>query len=260
MEVNEIKTNNNEFGFEVKGTDTAFMNTLRRMVIDEVPTMAIEWVEFRKNDSVLYDEILAHRLGLIPLKTDLKAYTVPEKCTCKGEGCAKCQVLITLKTKASGIIDSDKLKSKDPAVIPVYDKIPITYLEGDQELDFIATAKLGRGKHHAKWSPAHSWFVQEANITVNNKSPKFEKFKNKFPAAIFDDSGKIDKNKIDSQELIDACEGVCDEIIKVDYNDNNFVMFIESWGQLSPKEIIEASVSELLLKIDEFRTLVNKLD
>ena len=56
-------------------------------MIDEVPTMAIEDVEFRKNNSILYDEMLAHRLGLVVLKTDLKSYDLLEECTCKGKGC-----------------------------------------------------------------------------------------------------------------------------------------------------------------------------
>ena len=62
----------------IKGTTPAFMNTLRRTMIEEVPTMAIEDVEFRKNNGILYDEMIAHRLGLIPLKTDLKGYRMLE--------------------------------------------------------------------------------------------------------------------------------------------------------------------------------------
>ncbi len=63
---------------------------------EEVPTMAIEDVEFRKNNSILYDEIIAHRLGLVPLKTDLKSYNLPEKCKCKGEGCARFQLTVPI--------------------------------------------------------------------------------------------------------------------------------------------------------------------
>src|SRR3989344_7718662 len=102
MEVKEISKKGNKLSFLIKKADLAFVNTLRRMIIDEVPTMAIEDVEFHKNDSVLYDEMVALRLGLIPLVTDLKFYNLPEKCTCNAAGCAKCICEVSLKTKAAG--------------------------------------------------------------------------------------------------------------------------------------------------------------
>ena len=79
----------NKLSLIIKDTTPAFVNALRRIILDEVPTMAIEDVEFRKNNSILYDEMIAHRLGLLPLKTDLKSYTVPEHCKCEGKGCAR---------------------------------------------------------------------------------------------------------------------------------------------------------------------------
>ena len=99
MEI-RVLSNDKEKGklsFIIKDTTPAFVNTLRRIMVEEVPTMAIEDVEFRKNNSILYDEMIAHRLGLISLKTDLKSYNLPENCKCKGEGCARCQLKLTLK-------------------------------------------------------------------------------------------------------------------------------------------------------------------
>ena len=63
--------------FLLKGTTPAYMNLLRRTIMNRVPTMAIEEVELKKNSSVLYDEIIAHRLGLVVLSTDLKSYDLP---------------------------------------------------------------------------------------------------------------------------------------------------------------------------------------
>jgi DNA-directed RNA polymerase subunit D len=260
MDIKILTKEDNKTSFLIKGTDTAFVNTLRRTIIDEVPTMAIEDVEFKSNDSVLYDEILAHRLGLVPLKTDLKGYNLPNKCTCKGEGCAKCQVILSLKTKASGIIDTSKIKSKDPKIVPVYEGIPITKLIGDQALEFNAMAQLGKGKEHIKWSPGHAWFVQEPTVKINNSSPKFEEFKDKYPPQAFDSSGKLDKNAIEaSPNLVDACDGVCDDVLKVEYSKENFVFFLESWGQLSPKQIIDRAALEFLEKLEEFNSLVSGL-
>jgi DNA-directed RNA polymerase subunit D len=77
--------------FLLKKTTPAFANALRRVIIDYVPTMAIEDIEFSKNSSILYDEIIAHRLGLTPIKTDLKSYNLISDCKCKGETKAKMQ-------------------------------------------------------------------------------------------------------------------------------------------------------------------------
>ena len=80
MEI-RVLDNNKEQGklsFILRDSNPVFANTLRRLMIDEVPTMAIDDVEFSKNNSILYDEMIAHRLGLIPLKTDLKSYNLPE--------------------------------------------------------------------------------------------------------------------------------------------------------------------------------------
>src|SRR3989344_1750302 len=82
--------------FIVKGSNPAFVNAIRRCIINEVPTMAIEDVEIRKNSSILYDEMVAHRLGLVPLKTDLKSYNLPQKCKCEGKGCNRCQLKLVL--------------------------------------------------------------------------------------------------------------------------------------------------------------------
>src|SRR3989344_1528823 len=79
MEVKVLSNNKDEgkLSFIIKATTPAFANALRRMVSEEVPTMAIEDIEFSKNNSILYDEMVAHRIGLIPLKTDLKGYELP---------------------------------------------------------------------------------------------------------------------------------------------------------------------------------------
>ncbi|MEM4638199.1 MAG: DNA-directed RNA polymerase subunit D [Candidatus Woesearchaeota archaeon] len=153
LKIIEYQEKNNRLIFSLKGADTAYANTLRRIMGFEVPVMAIEDVEFRKNSSILYDEILAHRLGLIPLTTDLKSYDLPSECKCKGSGCASCQVKITLKATGPGMVYSSELKSKDPAIKPINNKIPIVKLLEGQEVELEATAILGQGKVHSKWCP-----------------------------------------------------------------------------------------------------------
>jgi DNA-directed RNA polymerase subunit D len=85
--------------FSVEGIKPSFANALRRIMISEVPTMAIEWVDFKKNDSAMYDEILAHRLGLIPLTYDKKAYKLPEECRDVSVKDTQCYAKLKLKRK-----------------------------------------------------------------------------------------------------------------------------------------------------------------
>ena len=99
MEIRVLENNKEQgnLSFILKDSNPAYTNTLRRIMIDEVPTMAIEEVEFFKNNSILYDEIIAHRLGLIPLKTDLKSYNLTDQCKCEGKGCNRCQLKMVLR-------------------------------------------------------------------------------------------------------------------------------------------------------------------
>lgn len=153
MEVSLLEKKENVMSFVVKGVNSVIANTIRRSILTNVPVMAIDEVNFLKNDSALYDEIIAHRLGLIPLKTDLKSYNLTEECTCKGQGCAKCQLNLTLKAKGPCTVYSGDLVSADPEVKAAFDKIPITILTDGQKLEIEAVARLGVGKTHAKHIP-----------------------------------------------------------------------------------------------------------
>lgn len=246
----------NRISFFLKGATPGYANALRKTIIQQVPTMAIEDIELRKNSSALYDEMIALRLGLIPLKTDLKSYTLREKCKCKGEGCARCTVAITLSAKGPGTVYASELKSKDSSIKPVFPQMPIVKLLKNQELEFEATATLGTGATHAKWSPGLAWYSYKPTLTINNNSKKLEEFRDKYPQQIFDKEGKIDKNKIMDLNLVKAVDGVCDDVIKVEYDDTEFLFYLESWGQLSHKEIMSTALDILDEKLDEFDALI----
>src|SRR5881409_1653756 len=147
--------------FVLSGVKPAFANALRRIILSEVPVMAIDDVMILENNSVMYDEILAHRLGLVPVTTD-GSYNLPEECTCKSElGCEKCRASFSLEIEASEPIEvvySSQLKPENPEVKPVSDKIPIVKLTAGQRIKLEAYARLGRGNVHAKWqSVSAAW-------------------------------------------------------------------------------------------------------
>jgi len=202
----ESQEKKNRLIFSVKGVDTAYANTLRWIMGFEVPVMAIEDVEFRKNTSILYDEMISHRLGLIPLSTDLKSYNMMSECKCKGAGCASCTVKLILKAQGPCTVYASDIKSKDPEIKPLHGKMPIVKLLEDQELEFEATAVLGQGKDHSKWCPGLIYY--------------------KMP----------------------------------DVDGDEYIFTVESWGQLTPKEIVVKAINIYDKELEEFAELVKGID
>ena len=256
MEV-RILENNKEQGklsFILKDSNHIFANTLRRLIIDEVPTMAIENVEFSKNNSILYDEMIAHRLGLIPLKTDLKSYNLPDKCKCEGKGCNRCQLKMVLRANKVGNVYASEIKSKDPAVKPVYGNMPIVKLLKGQSLELEAIAVLGRGKEHIKWSPCHTYYKYRPIIEISGEV--------KNPEAIIEvDHNNIfeikDRKLVVNKDRVLECDlsldfSEIDKNVKVTASGTDFVFYFESFGQLSCKEIINKAIDIFDEQLDEF--------
>lgn len=146
MEIIDKKKNKIKFKAEI---DTTIANSIRRY-LNEIPILAIDEVEISKNDSALYDEAIAHRLGLIPMQMDGR---MTENTTAELE----------LNTKKQGFVYSEELKG---AKI-VYDKIPITLLNKNQSLKLKAFAKMGRGREHSKFSPGIMFYQDSEDTDVN---------------------------------------------------------------------------------------------
>ncbi|MFC2154223.1 DNA-directed RNA polymerase subunit D [Candidatus Altiarchaeota archaeon] len=161
MNVKLIKKDKERAEFNIKGADVKILNTLRRIIITEVPVMAIEKVTIDDNNSVLHDQLLAHRLGLIPLTSDVKTYRSPWDCTCKGKGCGKCRAILTLNVKGPGMIHADQMKSKDPKIKAVHNKAIIVKLGENHNIKITAEAVLGQGKDHIKWQPGLASYNQK---------------------------------------------------------------------------------------------------
>lgn len=238
----------NRIVFMLKDANPFMANALRRLVADAVPVFAIATVEFANNTSALYDEMLAHRLGLIPLSSDASGYNRKENCSCEGVGCNKCTVQLTLQAKGPCTVFSKDLKSKDPEVKPIIDDLPIVELLKGQVLEFVATACLGCASEHAKFSPGLAWFSYKPSVTVNNDAKSFASVKDKFPPQVFD-GDKISKGKIEDLDLYDAVDGVDADVVRVDYDPSTFIFKVESWGQLTPKEIVVSALEALEKKL-----------
>ena len=154
-----ISKDSEKIAIKLKGVPLQYANALRRVCLNGVPVFAIDTVDIIQNTSVLPDEGLAHRLGLIPLKTDLKRFNEPSKCDCQSEsGCSNCKVLLVLDSgvaEETRTVLSGELSSEDDSVKPSADKIPIIQLAPGQEIKVECYARLGRGTEHAKWNSAN---------------------------------------------------------------------------------------------------------
>jgi DNA-directed RNA polymerase subunit D len=253
MKLKLLDKQEDQITFLINETEPYIINAVRRTIIEEVPTMAIEEVVFVKNNSALYDEIISHRLGLLPLTTDLKGYNLMEDCKCKGKGCARCQIKLILEAKGPCTVYSENLKSKDPKVKPAFANMPITKLLKGQNFQLEVTARLGRGKEHTKFTPGLPYYRSLPILTAESNADLkklAEKCKN---VTIKGKSVEI-KNLVSWNE---ADEQVCEENgVKVEYSDTDFIFTVESWGHLPPKEIVTTAIELFNSKLKEFDKLV----
>ncbi len=144
---------------KLKGIELQYANALRRICLNGIPIFAIDTIDIIENTSVLADEGIAHRLGMIPLTTDTTRFVEPSKCECHSEsGCSNCRVMLMIDsgdTDSTRTISSNELTSEDEVVKPTSDKIPIVVVAPGQRLKIEAYARLGRGTEHAKWNSSN---------------------------------------------------------------------------------------------------------
>src|SRR3989338_2816471 len=253
MKLEKIKEERkkNKLTLLLKDSDEVFANTIRRLIAEEVPTLAVDELEIKDNSSALYDEMVGLRLGLMPIKTDLKSYEFKEKCKCGGEGCARCELKMTLKAGKKGYVYAEEVESTDPKCTLVYPKMPIVKILAKQRLDMTLTAVLGRGRNHTKWSPGLAYYKHEPVIN-NGKVSNHEKIMEQCTDGVFELKGNrltIVDDKVYGSELLEYYSEL-DKGITIEYTDN-IIFTLESWGQLGFKEILTKSADILLEKAEE---------
>lgn len=262
MEVRIIEMTDLTTRLIIEGADTPFMNALRRIILAEVPSMAIDEVVIIENSSMLHDEILAHRLGLIPLTTDLDTYNLPEECPCKSEfGCTLCRVALTLEAEATEntiTVYSRDVHSENPDIMPVSDKILIAKLAPDQKIKLEAYARLGKGKDHAKWQPVSSCtYRYMPKIEVDyERCDVCGECVGVCPKGILVKANKrIEIRNINECTLCEDCVDACPKdppAIKVEWDENIFILDLESTGALPVERIILEATNIIDQKSEDF--------
>jgi DNA-directed RNA polymerase subunit D len=164
-----VEQSENRIIVKLKNVPLQYANALRRVCLSGVPVFAIDDVVIIENSSVLADEGVAHRLAMLPLKTDLTRFVEPSNCDCHSEvGCPHCRVMLMIDSGSADTtrtVTSAELTSEDDVVKPTSDKVPIVELAPGQKLKLEAYARLGRGTEHAKWNSANVSVLAETGNT-----------------------------------------------------------------------------------------------
>jgi DNA-directed RNA polymerase subunit D len=155
MKIEIVEDNDNSLSFILKGSTNAYANAIRRIATNSVPTFAIDSVMFYENSSAMFDEYIAHRIGLVPIITPSKGYT------------EKDEILFTLEETGPKTVYSKELNSADKDVRVANENIPIIKLGEEQRLRIEGKARYGIALNHAKFQPGLITFEQKGDDSFN---------------------------------------------------------------------------------------------
>ncbi len=261
------------------------MNSIRRTLISDVPKMAIDEVEFHMgpirdeegneydSNSALFDEMIAHRLSLVPIPTDLEHFTFRDQCECGGTGCPHCTIIYVMNKKGPCTVYSGDLQPLGDMSLRIKEElIPVVKLKEKQALLIYATAVLGMGKTHAKWQPVTICGFMNYPKLVVNKNAKLDdpqEVVKVFPEGVLAyEKGKIvvkdlkplekmDPNYYDSSAL-DAING--EKAVEISYEEDKFVFTFETDGSIPAKDALNYALNQLSDRYEGLREEISGLD
>jgi len=291
LKINVIKIDDTDMEFDLIGVDAALANAFRRILLAEIPTMAIEKVHIHTNTSMIKDEILAHRLGLIPLKADASLFEYPlnddDAQSSENTLVFKLQVKCTQRPDApkgwsmerqlnnskvlSGDIKWEPLGDQAHSlsdVRPIHSDILIAKMRKGHEIDVVMHAVKGIGKDHAKFSPVSTASYRLLpDIVLKRKivGEQAHRLQKCFSPGVID----VRRNNDGEEEakVVDARSDTCSREVfsHADLKDavelgkirDHFIFSIESATSKSAEQLFMESVKVLMSKCD---VLLKELD
>jgi DNA-directed RNA polymerase subunit D len=249
LQVELIELREGRARFLLRGVKPAFANAIRRACFAEVPSLAIDEISIYDNTSVLFDEQLSLRLGLVPVKADdLSLYSVPEECDCGGAGCPACQVQMTLTAEGPCTVHSSDLRFADPSVKVAFEKIPIVILGEGEKLVLEGVVTLNRGTVHTKWQAGtQCGYKNLSDIRIGDKCNGCGKCVEVCPREILTvGGGKVEVTDPTKCSICKLCVRECDAgAIEVVPIEDAFVMKIDTDGSMTAKDLVAGAAAEV---------------
>jgi DNA-directed RNA polymerase subunit D len=260
MKLEMLELKDRKAKFVLSEVTPAFANSVRRAMVSDVPKMAIDYIDLYDNTSVLFDEMLSLRLGLIPLKTNADMYQFQQDCECKGAGCALCQVSLTLSAEGPCVVHSRDLKSSDPETVPADQNVPIVELKAGQKVVLTAVARLGTAKEHAKFQPVSaSGYKNLPVISISEKCDLCKACLYACPRGVF----KVEKGKLvvgDAYKcsMCKLCTEACDAgAIDVGAEDKTFIFTVETDGAYNAHDMILNAAKSIKGKAEQLSQIMD---
>ena len=263
-------------------TDRAFVNSIRRSLLSDTPKMAIDTVRFEmgtiemdgevwETTGPLPDEMIAQRLAMLPIPTRHDEFYFQDSCpncselVVEDRGCPLCTMLFTCKSFGSeeGRMvtagDMNFLGEEHLSIPEKYHTIPITKLFRGQMIEFYATAVMGRGRDHAKWSPvcgiaftpryigvinivSRAKILWDLGLTITAKDFDSNKVGARLEdidkvAQLIDDLHHVGEGTEESREFKDA--------ITLEEVPREFILSFETDGSMTARVAFEKAIEEL---------------
>ena len=264
MDIDIIELSKGSAKFVLTGTNPAFANGVRRAMIADVPTLAIEYVNLYDNTSVLYDEQLGLRLALVPLTTDSE-YVPQADCDCSGAGCPACEVSLRLDVEGPKMLYSGDFVSADPKVRPADEKIPLVELKDGQRVMLEAIAHVGYGRDHVRWQAGVACGYKHIPTVEVEPCPECGNTIVECPEdAVF--MVRSIENITEKDELKCVKCGHVRHIfdltnpkLQVSYDQHTFVFSLESDGSYSSSELVLKAADVIKGRAQEFADILKDL-
>lgn len=268
MKVQVVSSNDRRLELRVEDTSPAFLNGVRRTLQADVAKLAIDDVTVYDNNSALFDEVIAHRLGLLPIPTDLKSFNRRADCTCGGEGCPSCTVLFTLTAEGPGVVHAKQLQPVDPRFAVAEPDVPVVRLDKGQRVMLEATAILGSGSDHAKWCPVTACGYREWP-TIRIKGPlalptaQRRELAALLPASaveVRDDGTLVVKDDAKAAQYLHAAAGLYDlDNVEFGHEPGVYLFLVETDGSLTAKAAFQEGLRLLMERLKAVEEQVAEL-
>eukprot|EP01089_Gocevia_fonbrunei_P023461 TRINITY_DN9920_c0_g1_i1.p1 TRINITY_DN9920_c0_g1~~TRINITY_DN9920_c0_g1_i1.p1 ORF type:complete len:342 (-),score=64.64 TRINITY_DN9920_c0_g1_i1:23-1048(-) len=273
--------------FDMIGIDASIANAFRRILLAEVETMALEKIYIKNNTSIIQDEVLAHRLGLIPINADPRLFEykgtdgLTDSNTISFRLFVKCtrdpgnpNKYLHAKVYSKDLVwvptGDQAVRFADAPIKPIHDDILIAKLRPGQEINIEAHCEKGTGQEHAKWSPvctASYRLMPDIQFINENEFPieECEEIVKKCPMNVFDIEdmgtgyGTVNVARARSCTMCRECirDDKWNQRIKLLRVKDHFIFSVESVGVLPPDVLVTEAIKIL---IDKCQTVLNDMD